>query len=160
MTKEDFNPFESLNPQSKDKARNGYEAGTIAETVYNVVRAVAHETNNWKNLTEIDREPWLAMASIAITVFDIKETEELRISVIEWAKNLWNALCSARSLDFPWEELTDLEKFAWQAAVRHVGNLIDSDGPQVLPLDEAEERVLSWARDRVEAGKIVPEFSV
>ena len=159
MTKEDFNPFADLNTKAKDKARNGYESAAIAETVYKVIRAVCQETNNWSSLTEIDREPWIAMAQVCITAFDVKDTEELRISVIEWAQNLWNVICNVRSLDFPWEELTDLERFAWQAAVRHVGNIIDSDGPQVLPLDEAEEKVLSWARDRVEAGKIVPELS-
>ncbi len=159
MTKDDFNPFEGLNPRAKDKARNGFDAGVIAETVYKVIRNICQEINNWSSLTEIDREPWLAMASVAITVFDVKDTEELRISVIEWAQNLWNVTCQARGIDFPWEELTHLEKFAWQAAVRHVGNLIDSDGPTALSIDEAEEKVLSWARDRVEANLIVPQFS-
>lgn len=155
MTQADFNPFERLDSHVKEKSKNGWDAAVLAESCYKILRQICKEPNNWKNMTEIDHEPWLNMAQTIITVFDIKEGEELRISVGDWAKNLWNILCQSRGLDFPWDELNELERFGWHAIVRHCANLIESDGPQSLPIDEAEEKVVCWARDRVDAGKHV-----
>lgn len=153
MNPDNFNPFESLNVGTKDKAKNGYDAATLAESCYKVQRAVCNEPNRWNTMAELDREPWLNMAQVGITVFDVRDGEELRISVREWARNLWNVLCQSRGIDFPWDELLPLEQFSWHAIVRHVSNLLDSDGPQSLNCDEAEEKVIGWARDRVDAEK-------
>lgn len=153
MNPDTFNPFEGLNSRAKDKSKNGFTAAEIAESAYRILRLISKDPNHWNQMAEVDREPWLDMAQVAITVFDVREEEELRISVSEWARNLWQLLCQARGIEFPWEELTPLEQFGWHAVVRHVGNLIDSDGPTALPLEEAEEKVVGWARDRIDAGK-------
>jgi hypothetical protein len=153
-----FDPFADLNRTVRERCENGYTIVDLSQTCHEVYRAILGDgamirNVPWSALPEGDQERWEPVARMAMCLFDLREEgSEITISVAETAKNFYKQF-TAMSDATDYTKLPEIHHIAWQAIVRHLGNIVDSDGK--IDLSETEQRIVEWARAKVGSTQLV-----
>lgn len=148
MNPDKFNPFDDgLNV--KDKCSNGYPVEDLAATAHSVFCKLVGDnrfvrTAPWSSLDTASQEMWLPVIRMAIAIMDLPDEQaEVNVSVSALAKNFYRQFTALN--DAPTFETLDFRMVgAWHAIVRHLANLIESDGS--LNFADMEERIVDWAK--------------
>jgi hypothetical protein len=129
-------------------ASNGLEIAMLAQTAFEAYRhASGSHDAQWEALTESDKEAWEHVAGQAILQLDREDLDIVSSKML--ASDMHEAYI--RGLDTqpkPFDDLTLEEQLCWEAAGRHLFNLIDSDG-SVKP-SEHEPRWRAWAENQLQ----------
>jgi hypothetical protein len=119
----------------------------MAGTAYNAYRyALANDGNAlppWHELTEGQQIGWHDAAAVSTAM--IEEAVDLP----------WDTLASAAHKEYTqnaksvsWDAMPQRERVAWNAAVRHVANIMSCDDDGEEDLESHERRWQQWAADR------------
>lgn len=150
MNPRTFDPFDD-GLKINDKCSNGYSVDDLAATAHSVFCQLVGEnqfvrTGQFSTLPEADRDMWLPVIRMAITLMDLTDDHaEVNMSVSTLAKNFYRQFTALN--DAPaFEALPHKHTIAWNAIVRHMANLIESDGS--LQFADMEERIVEWAKNK------------
>lgn len=138
----------------KTKAGNGLEAEVLAQSAYNVFRRVCGSSltgnalREWEELGD-DQASWADVAVVAIDMIDLPADEMAtkELSVSTGSHSLYRAFAAAQGGDDMWSEIGENVRKSWEAVLRHLANLIDSDGS--LDMGEAEGQAVEWMTERM-----------
>lgn len=142
-----FDPFAEIAKEHKTGARNGVAYEDLAATAHNVYCRSLGVTP--PELREADSVPWADVASRAVSIIDVSDSEqaELQVSAKALAKSLYCQYDLSKNLVPSWEEISLENKLAWEAVGRHLANIIDSDGQQ--DFSDMEFKMASWVSEKL-----------
>ncbi len=145
-----FDPFAECAQLQRTECINKISYKDLGQTACNVARAVLGLDR--VSLQAGDLAPWEAVAGKAAHIMDVPESEmaarEFSASALAKTLYMQYTVECGREPDWRWDEETATSKLAWEAVVRHLANLIDSDGQQNF--QELEERIIEWSRRRAD----------
>lgn len=141
-------PFSmDINGQAKGMSKNGLSLQDLALTASNVFdKCCGAHTRG--------REAWQDVAQYLLAFADQGEEAEFQLSVSGTARGLCRLFYQSCGHPEEIEQRPLEEQGAWNAVVRHLVNVIDTDR-SVLNIPEYEERIHEWYKTKHESQTLV-----